>query len=218
MREHFDLALAPFVCFVRRIEPNCPLKLPAVVVARARSIEIKRSGAKRRGNSGRRALLLDRTRFSANDEQAGAPKFLRKNARKIPTDPRGRGLQHCHIILIEARRRQIYSAGAWREHLSPILHARFLHLSFLSRGLAASHGATVARAFCTRRWSRLLRLVDSRKISATGAAKCFDCIQKRKITARIAPPCPPPFSTIGRQPSLRRQTRRYAARKDGDAS
>src|SRR5260370_24578502 len=165
MREDLDLPVALFVCFARRIKPNRPFKLPAAVVALARSIEIKRRGAKRCCNSGRRALLLDRTRFSANYEQAGAPKFLRENARKIPTDPRGRGLQHCHIILIEARLRQIYSAAALRERLSPLLHARFFNLSSLSPRHRSSGIAAIPRALHPRQLLVDLSLDHSRRIS-----------------------------------------------------
>ena len=144
--------------------------------------------------------------------------FSRYDKCEIRTNRRGRGLQHGHIILIEARRWQIYSARAWPEDLSPILHARFLHLSFLSRGLDPSHRAAVARAFHIGKRLGVLCLDHSWKISATGAAKCFHCLRKRKITARIAPHCPPPFSTVGRESAVQSQARCYAAGRSSGAS
>ena len=152
--------------------------VPRAAVLPESCCQIGASVAHNRFPSGLAELPLQFLYFRANNQKMSTVEFSRYDTCEIRTNRRGRGLQHGHIILIEARRWQIYSARAWPEDLSPILHARFLHLSFLSRGLDPSHRAAVARAFHIGKRLGVLCLDPSWKISAPGAQKYFDRVRK----------------------------------------
>src|ERR1700737_318185 len=81
-------------------------------------------------------------------------------------------LPHWHIILIEALRRQSYAVAASR---APTSHARFFCLSILPRRFGSARRAAVARTFRAGKGRRVLRLADSRKISAARFAEHRDC-------------------------------------------
>ena len=58
------------------------------------------------------AFRFGRACVIAQYKHVAAAEFLRKPARKIAVKRRGRALQHAHIILIEAGRRQIYAPAS----------------------------------------------------------------------------------------------------------
>src|SRR6266566_23665 len=99
-----------------------------------------------------------------------------------------------------------------------ILHAGLYRLLSLSRGIGDCQRVAFTASLYSRRISGLLCVAHSAGLSTPGQPERFHCIWKGKKAAGIAPPCPPPFSAIGSESFVQRQTYVNAAGQDGRAN
>src|SRR5207248_57681 len=163
------------VTFFCRIKPDCHLKVCWLALWKCR-----RTADTTVSNDGFSSqftkLPLEFFRFAGTDhEEPAMLEFPRNDPRKIRTDGMDVRWQHADIILVEARRRQIYPAAPPLRYCQ-FRNARLCRLPSLSRGVGYCLCAAIAISVCCWPIPRLLHLARFREISAPGRTQCCYCV------------------------------------------
>src|SRR5206468_50092 len=135
------------VTFFRRIKPDCHLKVCWLTLWKCR-----RTADTAVSNDGFSSqftkLPFEFFRFvDADHEEPAMFEFSRNDARKIRTDGMDVPWQHADIILVEARRRQIYPAAPPLRYCQ-FRNARLYRLPSLSHGVGDYLRAAIAISVC----------------------------------------------------------------------